>query len=312
MIRRLLRALGVRRVEQVLGAADEDFLLVTWDSCRLDAFHQARKPRLDPFGPARPGWAMGTYTLPAHMALFQGFLPHVFGPEPLYNRYRQQLWRISHRNLFARPVVTFPSRTRNVAAGFRDRGYLTAGTGAMDWFRDCPALRDGFAAFWHSGTAARRQNDWLLGHLGRAGGRPVFAFVNYGETHSPFRHEGMADADPGVEERFKRRRLNNQAGVRRDDWTFDRDAYLRQVACAEYLDARTGELLDFFRARGRPTTVVVCADHGECFGEHGLYGHAFHHERVMEVPLLIFRLNAPPHPAPTLTEFGEQHAGAAD
>jgi glucan phosphoethanolaminetransferase (alkaline phosphatase superfamily) len=43
---------------------------------------------------------------------------------------------------------------------------------------------------------------------------------------------------------------------------------------------------------------VVTADHGECLGEQGLYGHAFHHEKVMEVPLLIFRLNAPPHEPP--------------
>ena len=49
--------------------------------------------------------------------------------------------------------------------------------------------------------------------------------------------------------------------------------------------------------RARPTTVVVTADHGECLGEAGLYGHAFHHEKVMEVPLLIFRLNAGSDPA---------------
>jgi arylsulfatase A-like enzyme len=76
------------------------------------------------------------------------------------------------------------------------------------------------------------------------------------------------------------------------------------VSCAEFLDARTGELLDLFRARGRPTTVVVCSDHGECLGEEGLYGHAFYHEKVMEVPLLIFRLNARPHPAPGATADG--------
>lgn len=57
------------------------------------------------------------------------------------------------------------------------------------------------------------------------------------------------------------------------------------------------DLLACFAARARPTTVVVTADHGECLGEEGLYGHAFHHEKVMEVPLLIFRLNAGSDPA---------------
>ena len=71
-----------------------------------------------------------------------------------------------------------------------------------------------------------------------------------------------------------------------------------QVRAAGFLDKMTGELLAYIRRRGRPATVVICGDHGECFGEQGLYGHAFYHEKVMEVPLLIFRLNAPPHDAP--------------
>ena len=49
---------------------------------------------------------MGTYTLPSHLAMFYGFLPHVFASEPLYNRHRQQLWRISHRNVHATPLGT--------------------------------------------------------------------------------------------------------------------------------------------------------------------------------------------------------------
>src|SRR5207248_4277792 len=92
----------------------EDYLLITWDSCRYDACLAARTPNLDRFGSPERGWAMATYTLPAHVAMFQGFLPHVFEPLPLYNRYRQQLWRISHRSIHNKPLVTFPEGTRNV------------------------------------------------------------------------------------------------------------------------------------------------------------------------------------------------------
>jgi hypothetical protein len=32
----------------------------------------------------------------------------------------------------------------------------------------------------------------------------------------------------------------------------------------------------------------MCADHGECFGEEGFYGHSFYHPKVFEVPMGIF------------------------
>ena len=273
---------------------DEDFLLVTWDSCRYDAYLKARTPALDAHALPRRAWAMATYTLPAHVALFQGFLPNADTPEPFYNRFRRQLWRIAHRNLHQPPLVTFPKGTSSIPEGFRRRGYFTAATAAMDWFRDAAVLRDGFEWFRVPGTGARRQNEELIAAVERrAKDRPVFAFVNYGETHSPFRHEGMPGAKTEVDERFRRRRLYNQSGVASEDWAFDEEAFQRQVACAEYLDARTAELVEAFERRGRPVTVVVCADHGECFGENGLWGHALYHEKVMEVPLMIFRVNAP-------------------
>src|SRR5262245_20427383 len=274
---------------------EEDFLLVTWDSCRYDTYLEAQTPRLDSFGKARRAWAMGTYTLPSHQAMFYGFLPHAFTSEPLYNRHCRQLWRISHRNVRTTPLVTFPLGTRNIVSGFRRRRYFTVGIAAMDWFRDAAELRAGFTQFSVTGIAARNQNDRLIRLIERkAARRPCFAFVNYGETHSPFRHEGMPDGHSGVDERFSLSRLFNQPGVLEKQWQFDTEAYQRQVACASYLDARTGELLDFFHARGRPTTVVICSDHGECFGENGLYGHASYHERVMEVARPICRLNPSP------------------
>jgi membrane-anchored protein YejM (alkaline phosphatase superfamily) len=287
---------------------EEDFLLISWDSCRYDAYVKANTPMLDRFARARRGWAMGTYTLPAHIAMFQGFLPHVFGDEPLYNRFCQQLWRIGHRRVHVKPLVTFPRRTRNIAAGFRSRGYFTAGVAAMDWFRDAEILRDGFKKFFVTGSVARRQNQWLMEMLDKnARRRNFFAFVNYGETHSPFHHEEMNGGAAEVKELFSRSRLWNQRGLLDPCWTFHEEAFNLQVKCAEFLDARTGELIDFLIRRGKPATVVVCGDHGECFGEAGLYGHAFYHEKIMEVPILIFRVNGPPHPPPEASVHAPHH-----
>jgi arylsulfatase A-like enzyme len=286
-----------RRKHQVLDD-NEDFVLVTWDSCRLDTYLKAKTPILDQFGAAQRGWAMATYTLPSHIAMFYGFLPHVFEPLPFYNRHLQQLWRISHRNVQNKPLVTFEPGN-NIVAGFSKRGYYTVGIAAMDWFRDTVALREGFEHFDVVGIDAAEQNRRLFSSIERAApSRPCFAFLNYGETHSPFRHSGMAPADDAVDKRYSLARIFNQRGILEQNWEFDEVAFGRQVACAEFLDSRTGEVIEFFRQRGRATTVVVCSDHGECLGENGLFGHAFYHEKVMEVPILIFRLNAPPFPAP--------------
>jgi membrane-anchored protein YejM (alkaline phosphatase superfamily) len=280
----------------------EDFLLVTWDSCRFDAYQKARTPILDQFGPAHRAWAMATYTLPAHVALFHGFLPHAFEATPFYNRYYQQLWRISHRKTNTQPLVSFPPGTKNLADGFANMGYYTVGTAAMSMFRHAPMLRRGFDDFTVTKEQeARQQNQIIIKAVrSNAASKPFFAFINYGETHSPFHHEDMPGFDPQAEEHFSYSRLHNQQGVTTDNWTFNQTAFDKQVSCAEFLDARMGDLLAFLKERGKPATVVMCADHGECFGENGLYGHAFYHEKVMEVPLLIFRVNAPPHPMPII------------
>ncbi len=277
----------------------EDFLLVTWDSCRYDVFQQAQTPVLDAYGIVEKAWAMATYTLPAHQAMFAGFLPHVFEPLPFYNRYVQQLWRISHRNVHVKPLVTFPERTENIVSGFRRRGYCTVGTAAMDWFAQPSPLQNGFEWFRVTGTRARDQVGQLIEQVERrAASRPCFAFLNFGETHSPFRHEGMPAPADQSHDPVSLGRLLNQTGVVDEGQSLNRELWQRQLACAEYLDRQMAPLLDFFIARGAPTTVIVCADHGECLGEQGLFGHAFYHEKVMEVPLMIFRLNAPPHAAP--------------
>ena len=289
----------------------DDFVLLTWDSCRYDAFIKAKKPNLDPYGVARKATAMATFTMPAHAAMFQGFLPHCFHDEPLYNRYVQQLWRVSHRRVHTKPLVAIPPHTKNIIQGLRNRGYYTSGVGAMYWFRDAKFLKDGFKHFTVTGYNGRLQNEILLNRITKhAKNKPVFGFINYGETHSPFHHADMVERKKEIDSRFSLGRLFNQKGLKSNEWRFDQEAFDMQVSCAEFLDARAGELIAYFKNRGRPTTFVVCADHGECLGEDGLYGHAIYHEKVMEIPLLIFRINAPAHPAPEVIEERVKAAAA--
>jgi arylsulfatase A-like enzyme len=57
-----------------------------------------------------------------------------------------------------------------------------------------------------------------------------------------------------------------------------------------YVDAELGRLLDRLRAMGLydDALIVVTSDHGEFFGEHGLWGHGWGpYEAVYRVPLLV-------------------------
>ncbi len=67
-----------------------------------------------------------------------------------------------------------------------------------------------------------------------------------------------------------------------------RDLYDEEVY---YTDQWVGKLFDFVEKQpwGAETAIVVTADHGEAFGEHGLYRHAFElYEPLIRVPLMVY------------------------
>ena len=102
---------------------------------------------------------------------------------------------------------------------------------------------------------------------------PFFAFLNYGEAHNPHRARNR--------DRFNR----GKTFADRYDaalWTLD-----EELARIVHELNRRGEL--------ERTVIVVTADHGEQFDEHGLHGHGISlYLTLMHVPLVIF---APGHPA---------------
>jgi arylsulfatase A-like enzyme len=73
-----------------------------------------------------------------------------------------------------------------------------------------------------------------------------------------------------------------------------RDRYDGEVT---FTDKYVGKLLDFIAARpwGARTAIVVSADHGEAFGEHGQYSHGFElWENLVRVPLFFVVPGAAP------------------
>ena len=230
------------------------------------------------------------WTLPAHAAMFTGRLPRSIGA------HHEQL-------VLSADVTTLAQRLS--AAGWRTGAFV-----ANPWIARETGMTRGFSHQEHhseiSAAAVRfsalsllpvRRNKGgrglvkrALAWTGRCAGQPTFVFLNLLEAHSPF-HQN-ADADRfGVDEpvRISQRmaavQLRGPAGVEGFPEPGELDAARRLYAAGvAEADARVAEL-----AAALPrASMVVTADHGEAFGEHGFYGHMIGiHREVLQVPLVV-------------------------
>ena len=219
-------------------------------------------------------------------------------------------------------------RYPTLAEVLRDRGYATAGFVAnIYWAGRHTGLSRGFAhyedfygttfdgitrtilghslAYWllpklgfvnipgrKSATVVNRE---FLNWLDDApADRPYFVFLNYLDVHAPYLPPREYQGRFSTTSRYRATRIEIGAWSEHDrlpdanvlqEW---RDRYDESLL---YLDHELGSLFDDLKQRGRldNTIVIVTADHGESFGEHGTihHGGSLHLEQV-RVPLLLW------------------------
>lgn len=257
-------------------------LLITLDSCRYDTFTAADAINLKAVGEVHRAQAPSHFTYASHMAIWVGVTPGIAErAEPYLNPKFAKFFRIANATRRAYGPSAFELEGRNIVDGFRRAGYRTIGCGALGWFN--PATPAGavvtadFDRIAHVGWpwSVRRQVAWLMAELDAAESSPVFAFLNIGETHTPYWHEGASWSDDD----------NPCVPFQTDDRRADCEA--RQRACLEYVDAELEPLL----ARFAEASVVATADHGDCWGEDGLWEHGVSHAATLTVPL-VYRIEA--------------------
>jgi membrane-anchored protein YejM (alkaline phosphatase superfamily) len=261
-------------------------LFVTLDSCRYDTFAEAKTPNISSVGTLHRALAPGTFTYSSHAAMFVGFTPDVPDAlEPYINPKFARIFMLSGGGSKAQHRPFAVLRGGDIVEGFNQLGYETIGTGAMMWFNPGTAasrtLTRSFKHFFYPNnvSAAQRQFDFVESQVDRAQ-QPVFAFVNLGETHVPYWHAGATwDREWNPCRTFGD--SNDAEECRR-----------RQTACLEFVDQRIGGLLERFAE----ATTIVCADHGDAWGEEGYWGHGFQHPKVVEVPLVLRLGQDPPRP----------------
>lgn len=264
----------------------QSVLFVVLDSCRFDTFAQSELPNMKAVGPLHQAQAPSYFTYGSHAAMFVGFTPGVAQrADPLLNPKFSKLFKIAGAGFPGKGQEGFSLEGRSIIDGFRRQGYATIGSGAVGWFdpntETGRLLSADFEHFFFPGNthALGRQLRWLDEQIAAAGDVPLFLFLNIGETHVPYYFEG---APWSVSDNPCR---PFQAVDRAEE------CRMRQRACCEFIDARLAPLLHAFAH----ATTLICADHGDCWGEDGLWEHGISHAMTLTVPLLIRRAGAPVH-----------------
>jgi arylsulfatase A-like enzyme len=138
--------------------------------------------------------------------------------------------------------------------------------------------------------------DWLRG---RRRDRPFFAFLNYFDAHDPYvppaEFAGRFGMRPTTSRDYQLlvdlAQTKDLVAVR--DVVMARDCY---DDCIAFLDDQLGRLLEELEDQGLldSTVVIITSDHGEAFGNHGVFGHggSLHLDQVA-VPLVILAPGAP-------------------
>jgi len=155
-------------------------------------------------------------------------------------------------------------------AAFTEGGYVSAAYGFAQGFDVFVETKNPNVASGEVAETFAKAEVWARSHAAD----PMFLFVHTYEVHNPY------EPPSPYRERF---------APEADAKSVEIDSALYDAEVA-YTDIELSKLLDALREAGvlENAVVIVTADHGEEFGEHGGRYHGAHlHDEVLHVPLLI-------------------------
>ena len=228
------------------------------------------------------------WTLPSFATIFSGELPPQHGAGGYADHYSG-----------------LRSEIRTWPECFRDAGYETAAIVNVDFLAREFGLTQGFerldARFREDNTGgrdARATTDAALAVLRERRDAPLLLFVHYFDPHAEYRppapwRERFADPRDAASDAFRFGSREQIVAWRTGSGAPDADGVSRAEKLYDgevaYVDAQIGRLLEGLRAAGleHDTLVVLTADHGEEFLDHGgvEHGHSLH-EELLHVPLV--------------------------
>jgi arylsulfatase A-like enzyme len=297
----LLLCAGSGCTRSAPAARGPDVVLVTLESLRTDHVgayggaspgrpEVALTPNLDAFAAEATVYedaqAVTSWTLASHASLFTGLYPsghQTTGPrDRLDDSYPTLAEALAGQGWQTAAVVSGPylRRTHNLGQGFEvyDDSVASLTSGIAHDDVTSPAMLD----------SLRRILDEE-----RDPARPLFLFAYFWDSHFDYRPPPPWDSafvPPGAE-RFDARDLDRNEAIhpgmqaRRLDWL--RAQYAGEI---RWTDEHLGQLFALLRERGLwdGALVIVTADHGEEFFDHGEKGHKNNlYAETVRVPLLV-------------------------
>jgi arylsulfatase A-like enzyme len=299
---RLLRSTW--RARQRPSRVERNVLVLLVDSLRVDPLgcygsRPSHSPTLDGLAAAgtvfEQAIAQAPWTLPAVATLFTGLHPVSHGvvggrwrwgePDPALDASRTTL----HDTI---PTLAQLARRAGITTAYvTANGLVSPGTGLDRGFEERAQLtgRDSETRFARAAEVNARFLAWLAPNRAYR----FLAYLHYMEPHTPyeppagFRPPDRADLPATL-------RAGDIEGFRRQRVTLDAPslAYLRALydGTVRYWDTELARLRAHLADLGvaDSTVIVVLADHGEAFQEHGYLGHGVHlHDELLRVPLLV-------------------------
>ncbi len=251
----------------------------------------------------------GTWTLPSHASMFTGRWPHELSTRldrPLDATFPTLAEFLLQRGFDTAGFVAntfFCSRWYGLSRGFLHYEDVavnpaeilrSANLGRAIARKFAPYDRDRPTAYFDRKDASAINKEFLDWLDNRPVGHPFFAFLNYYDAHDPYlspsgsaRHFGLTPSNRQESEMLRDWHRISKNPMDSHAVELVRDCY---DDCIVDLDEQLGRLFSTLDSKGllQNTIVVVTADHGEEFGEHGGFGHGQRlNSEVVRVPLLI-------------------------
>ncbi|MHC1747243.1 MAG: STM4013/SEN3800 family hydrolase [Cellulosilyticaceae bacterium] len=262
-------------MSEIVGS--HDILFICLDTLRYDVAKQEEEtggtPTLNQYGPWRKCHAPGNFTYPSHMAMFAGYLPSPAEYTPLMERERLFVPKTVGMGE-ERSQYSFCFEEATFIQGLENVGYETICIGGVGFFNKRSELAKVMPGYF-------KQSYW----------KPSFrCTVKESATHQvDFAIKKLEE----LEENQRTMMYINIDAIHYPNYFYVEKAKIDNVdthaAALRYVDGELERLFAAFKNRGK-TFVIVCSDHGTCYGEDGYHFHCLSHEIVNTVPYKHFVL----------------------